>query len=176
VIADCDFLSNDVAVREVNTPFGFRTLQAQGDNLAFLANAVEKLSGSVELASIRSRGTSRRPFTRVDELEFRAASEWRDKEQSLNAELQQTQQKLNELQSQKQASQKYILSKEQEEAIQRFQQKQIDVKAQLKQVRRNLTRDIERLGVRVKALNIAGIPLLVIIVGITRGILGRRSQ
>jgi hypothetical protein len=30
--------------------------------------------------------------------------------------------------------------------------------------------------VRVKALNIAGIPLLVIIVGITRGILGRRSQ
>jgi len=176
VIADCDFLSNDVAVREVNTPFGFRTLQAQGDNLAFLANAVEKLSGSVELASIRSRGTSQRPFTRVDELEFRAANAWRQEEESLNAELQQTQQQLNELQSQKQASQKYILSKEQEEAIRRFQQKQADVKRQLKQVRRNLTRDIERLGVRVKVLNIAGIPLLVTLFGIARGVLSRRSQ
>ncbi|NLF85753.1 MAG: hypothetical protein GX571_06565, partial [Lentisphaerae bacterium] len=155
---------------------GFRTLQAQGDNLAFLANAVEKLSGSAELASIRSRGTSQRPFTRVDELEFRAANAWRQEEESLNAELQQTQQQLNELQSQKQASQKYILSKEQEEAIRRFQQKQADVKRQLKQVRRNLTRDIERLGVRVKVLNIAGIPLLVTLFGIARGVLSRRSQ
>ena len=176
VIADSDFLSDDVAVRQVDTMFGFRTLQAQGDNLAFLANAVEKLSGSAELASIRSRGTSQRPFTRVDELEFRAASAWRQKEESLNAELQQTQQQLNELQSQKQASQKYILSQEQEEAIRRFQQKQADVKRQLKQVRRNLTRDIERLGVRVKVLNIAGIPLLVTLFGIARGVLSRRSQ
>ena len=176
VIADCDFLSDDVAVRQVEMMFGFRTLQAQGDNLAFLANAVEKLSGSAELAAIRSRGTSQRPFTRVDELEYQAANTWRQKEESLNAELQQTQQQLNELQSQKQGSQKFILSKDQEEAIRRFQQKQADVKRQLKQVRRNLTRDIERLGVRVKVLNIAGIPLLVTLFGIARGVLGRRSQ
>ena len=176
VIADCDFLSDDVAVRQVEMMFGFRTLQAQGDNLAFLANAVEKLSGSAELAAIRSRGTSQRPFTRVDELEFRAMNAWRQEEENLSAELQQTQQQLNELQNRKQGSQKFILSKEQEEAIRRFQQKQADVKRQLKQVRRNLTRDIERLGVRVKILNIAGIPLLVTLFGIARGVLGRRSQ
>lgn len=174
IVADSDFLADRFAVREVEVFYGFKSLQAINDNLAFLANAVEKLSGGVELISIRSRGASRRPFTKVDELEFKAMTAWRAEEERLAAELQQTQQQLAELQNQKQGSQKFILSPEQEKAIQRFQQKQTDVKAQLKQVRRNLNRDIETLGVRIKVLNIIGIPVLVILFGVVFSIRHRR--
>lgn len=174
VIADSDFLADRFAVREVEVMFGFKNLQAINDNLALVANAVDKLSGSADLITIRSRGASHRPFTKVDELEFKAMTAWRAEEEKLVAELQSTQQQLAELQSQKQGSQKFILSKEQEEAVRRFQQKQVDVKARLKQVRRNLNSEIEKLGIRVKVLNIIGIPLLVILFGVMHGIRHRR--
>ena len=174
VIADTDFLADRFAVREVEMMFGFKTLQAINDNLAFLANAVEKLSGSADLIAIRSRGASRRPFVKVDELEFKAMTAWRAEEERLAAELQRTQQQLAELQNRKQGSQKFILSPEQEEAISRFQQKQVDVKAQLKQVRRNLSRDIERLGIWIKVLNIVAVPAGVILLGVVFGLRRRR--
>lgn len=174
LVADSDFLSDSASVREIQGMFGFRTLQAINDNLAFAANAVEKLSGSAELITIRSRGVTSRPFAKVDELEYKAAAEWRAEEEKLTTELQRTQQQLSELQSRKQGTQKLILSPEQEETIVRFQQRQADVRAQLKKVRRNLTRDIERLGIRIKVVNIAGVPVLVILCGIIHGLRHRR--
>ncbi len=174
VIADTDFLTDRIAVREIDTMFGFKSVQAANDNIALLANAVEKLSGSADLISIRSRGTTQRPFVKVDELEFKAMTAWRAEEERLANELRETQRQLDELQSQKQGTQKFILSPEQEAAIRRFQQKQVDVKAQLKQVRRNLNRDIEHLGIKLKLLNIVAMPLVVIIFGVVSGL--RRRQ
>ncbi len=174
VIADADFLMNRVSVREMEVLPGFNAMQPLNDNLALIANTVERLSGSTDLIAIRSRGRSTRPFTKVDELEYRAAEAWRAEEEKLNAELQNTRRQLAELQGRKDGSQKFILSPEQEEAIERFRRREIEVRSQLKNVRRNLRKDVERLGVRIKAINIAAMPLLVIVLGIGKWLLSRR--
>ncbi len=175
LVADADFLLDRVCVQEVPVMFGFKAMQPRNDNLAFFANAVEKLSGTPELVAIRSRGRSLRPFKKVDELEYRAMAAWQAEEEKLNNELQNTRRQLAELQRQKPGSQKLFLSPEQEEAIRRFQQKEVEVKAQLKQVRRNLRKDIERLGVRVKIINIAAMPILVTLLGLFSAAARRRA-
>lgn len=176
IVGDSDFLLDRVSVRQIEVMFGFQSLQPINDNLALLANAVEKLSGGADLISIRSRGRGSRPFAKVDELEYRAMMAWQAEEKKLNDELQSTQQQLAELQKQKSGSQKLLLSKEQEDAIRRFREQEISVKAQLKQVRKNLRQDIERLGAWVKAVNIAGVPLLVALLGVFAGVARRRAR
>ena len=79
------------------------------------------LTGNPALISIRSRGTFERPFTRVQALELKAQDRWLDKEQALVRKVEETNEKLRMLEQQKDASQRAILSAEQEREIARFQ-------------------------------------------------------
>ena len=55
---------------------------------------------------------------------------------------------------------------EQEKKIKEFQNQRQQVARELKQVRKNLNRDKERLGFYLKLLNIALIPAIVCLIGI----------
>ena len=91
VIADVDMLSDLVAYQR--TFFG---LSPVGDNSTFVLNALEDLSGSPQLISIRSRGNFKRPFTVVDEIEAKADAETSDEETRIKAKIQGFEQQLNE--------------------------------------------------------------------------------
>jgi molecular chaperone GrpE (heat shock protein) len=80
------------------------------------------------------------------------------------------------MQANKQADQSFILSREQQEAIQNFKKEELRVKRELKNVRKNLRKEIEQLGIVVKTVNIALMPLLVSIAGVTYGVLRRRRE
>ena len=67
-----------------------------------------------------------------------------------------------------------ILSKEQQEEIAQFRKTRADTQRQLKNVRKELTADIDSLGLTLKVLNILAVPLLVIAFGVFRGLLRRR--
>ena len=51
---------------------------------------------------------------------------------------------------------------------------QADTRKQLKNVRKELTSDIDSLGLRLKVVNIALVPALVVLFGLLRGYLRRR--
>ncbi|HAS83144.1 MAG TPA: hypothetical protein DCS43_10845 [Verrucomicrobia bacterium] len=68
-----------------------------------------------------------------------------------------------------------ILSDSQIAAIEKFQQREFEINKQLKEVRKNLRSDIETLGIKVKTINIALMPLLVGIGGIAYGLRRKRS-
>ena len=174
LFGDVDLLVDRVCVRFVRDPFGGQYPIAQNDNLALAANAVEQMSGSEALIAIRSRGTTRRQFTYVDEIEMKAARQGRDKLQKLNDKLQETQQKISALQTEKQGNQRQFLSEAQKEEIAAFREEEYRVKQELKEVRKNLRKEIKDLGVWVKVLNIAVIPVLVIIFGVGYGVIRRR--
>lgn len=169
VVADVDILFDQLCVEATNF-FGQQAHRPLNDNLAFFANMVETMAGSSDLIGIRSRGTFNRPFTTVDKLEAEAVSKWREKEAGLESSLREAQQQLKELQTKKDNQQRFILSNEQREAIERFRKKEFEIKQQLKDVRKNLRRDIEVLGIRLKVINIALMPLLVALAGIAYGI------
>ncbi len=175
VFGDADFLYDRFCVQTAEGMFGMQTVQPINNNIALLGNAVEQTAGREELILIRSRGRSNRPFDVVNELEYKAMVEWQQQEEELQRSLEETRRQITDLQQQKQGSQKFILSDEQQQAIERFKQKEMETNRQLKNVRKSLNKDIESLGVRVKTINIALIPLLVIAFGVGRHMLrGRR--
>jgi ABC-type uncharacterized transport system involved in gliding motility auxiliary subunit len=91
VIADVDFLSDMVAYQR--TFFG---LAPMGDNSTLILNALENLSGSDRLISIRSRGSYERPFTVVNAIETKADEETADETRKIEAQIQGFQTQLNE--------------------------------------------------------------------------------
>ncbi len=165
VVSDTDLLWDDYYVRKQNF-LGMQLTSLFNDNLNFFQNAAEMLAGGPNLISIRSRGKFDRPFTRVQDLEKKAAANWRDREKELVDKVEETNRKLRELESQKDDSQQLILSKEQEDEIQKFKQEKLRINKELKLVRRHLRSEIESLGTKVKFVNIFLMPLLVSLAGI----------
>jgi ABC-type uncharacterized transport system involved in gliding motility auxiliary subunit len=100
LVGDADFISDQYAVEQMNF-FGQSVAQLANDNLNFLLNMVEQLSGSEALIGLRSRGTYDRPFTRVVELEKAAQERWQAEERKLTEKLQKTQARLRELEMNK---------------------------------------------------------------------------
>jgi ABC-type uncharacterized transport system involved in gliding motility auxiliary subunit len=159
VVADSDVLSDRLWVQIANF-FGQQVMNAFANNGDFVTNAVDNLTGSSALISIRGRATSARPFTTVERLRRQADARFREKERELQAELAETERTLNELQQQKDQTQATVLSAEQRAELQRFQQRKVEIRRELRQVRRQLDADIESLGNWLKVINIALVPLL----------------
>lgn len=168
LIADVDMFADRFCVEQLNF-FGFQGFQPMNDNLRLLANAVEQLAGSPHLIGLRSRGKIERPFTRVLGMENTARKAWQEREDDLIQRLRAAQQRLNELQAQKDPNQKLIISPAQREAIASFQKEEAEIKTRLKEVKKQLRRDIDRLGLAVKIINIGAMPLLLGLAGIIYG-------
>ncbi len=159
VIADTDMLTDRMWV-QVQDLFGQRIPQPWADNGGLLINALDNLSGSEALISVRSRGDFSRPFTVVEQLQRRAERRFRASEQRLQQQLAETERRLAQLQQEQDPSQLSEMSAEQEQAIQRFLDEKLAIRKQLRDVRFQLNEDIERLGMWLKVINIALVPAL----------------
>ncbi len=177
VIADTDMLEDQFWV-QVQNFLGQRVAIPNAANASFVVNALDNLSGSSDLISVRNRGNADRPFTKVAEIKRAAEQKFRAKEKELQARLTQTEQKINELQNQKQDSGLLKLSLEQQQAISGFRAEQLKIRKELRQVQHELQKDIEGLEGTMKFINIGLMPLLISFGGIFLGIYssGRRRQ
>ncbi len=162
VIADVDMFADMFSV-QVRNLFGFRLAQTINDNLNFLNNAIEVMSGSQELIGLRTRGKSARPFARVNELEREAQRRFKAEEDELNRKLDEAGRRLRELEAGRDEGGRQILSAEQVAEIEKFRQEQVQTRKALRDVRRKLRQDIESLGFRLKFINIALMPILAIL-------------
>jgi ABC-type uncharacterized transport system involved in gliding motility auxiliary subunit len=165
VIADTDFLMDYLWV-QTRELFGQRVAQAFANNGDLVANVLDNLSGSSALISIRGRASFSRPFERVDAIKRRADDRLRAKALGLQAELQQTESKLTDLQSKRNDQSSIMLSPEQEAELKRFTAEKSRVRKELRETQRGLDVDINRLQSWIKVMNIAVAPLLVAVVGV----------
>ncbi|HEX6994808.1 MAG TPA: Gldg family protein [Gammaproteobacteria bacterium] len=178
LVADVDVLSDRLWVRSQSF-LGQQLLTAFASNGDFVVNALDNLSGSSDLIGLRSRATFSRPFTRVEALRREADAQFRATEQRLQNELAETERRLGELQQQRQDSTSLLLTPEQQQEIERFEQEQLRIRQELRAVRRNLDRSIEQLGTTLKVLNIGVLPvaltgLMLLIIIIRRRQKGQR--
>ena len=75
--------------------------------------------------------------------------------------MRETEEKINELQSQKEGGvSAIILSPEQQAEIEAFRAERLDTRKELREVKHQLKKDIERLGSQLKLLNIFVLPLV----------------
>jgi ABC-type uncharacterized transport system involved in gliding motility auxiliary subunit len=146
--------------------FGQRFAQAFANNGDLVLNAVDNLTGNSDLISIRGRATFVRPFDRVEALRRDAEERFRSKERELEEELRATEQKLTALQTSRNDQSSLILTPEQEQELERFQQQKAGIRKDLRDVRHGLDRDIKRLGTVLDVINIALVPFLITIFGL----------
>ena len=144
IVADTDLLMDYMWV-QTRELLGQRIAQAFANNGDFVANALDNLSGSGALISIRGRATFSRPFERVEALKRRADDRLRSKALELQTELQQTEAKLTELQSKRNDQTSLMLTPEQEQELKRFTAEKARVRKELRETQRGLDVDINRL-------------------------------
>jgi ABC-type uncharacterized transport system involved in gliding motility auxiliary subunit len=174
VFADTDLLSDFMWVHEQNI-FGQQVAQAWASNGDLVLNSLDNLSGSSDLISVRGRATFTRPFERVEALRRVADDRFRAKEQELEQQLRETEDKLETLQSKRSDKSALILTPEQEKELDHFQDEKVSIRKQLRQVRAGLDAEIKSLGTELKILNIVVVPFAFVVVVLLIAV-GRRRQ
>ena len=172
-VADTDLLADRMWV-QVQDFFGQRMPQPWADNGTFVVNALDNLSGTDALISVRSRGRFARPFVVVEELQRQAENRFREKEEALQQRLAATEAQLAELQGPN-ADGAIELTAEQQAALQRYMQEKLRIRKELREVRYQLNADIDALGRLLKFFNIALVPL-VLTLGVLLTWLWRRRR
>jgi ABC-type uncharacterized transport system involved in gliding motility auxiliary subunit len=167
VVADTDILDDRFWVQTQDF-FGQRVAIPIANNGDFVANAVEVLSGGNDLVSLRSRGTSARPFELVQSLQRSADAQYQATEKGLEEKLKDTQNKIKELRGQE-GRPGATLAAEQSQAIDNFRGEMLQIRQQLREVQLALRQDINRLKGWLEFFNIALIPILVGIAAIVLG-------
>lgn len=175
LVGDVDMLYDNFAVN-IRNILGQQLVIPMNANIDLFLNAVEMLAGDSNLISIRSRGSVRRPFTVVREMEAAAEAQYRDRIAELEQELTETQQRLAQLQQVRPEDGEILLTPEQEEEIRNFEERRVEIRNELKMVRRELREDVEALQSGIKWSNILGMPLLIIAVGVVIGLLRRKRN
>ena len=178
IFADTDILSNTLWTQKQDN-YGKEEFSPIADNGSLVLNSVEFLSGGGELISLRTRGTSNRPFIVVEELQKKAETSYRETEKSLQNDLKMTEDKLRDLQRGASIATQDgapILSKEQADTLQQFKEKIINIRKKLRDVQRDLKVDIEKLGLLLKLYNIWVMPILVSISAVLAFIIRRRKR
>ena len=163
LISDADFLENHFWV-QVRQFLGQNVLVPTSNNADFVINAVDHFTGNADLISLRSRGTTRRPFSKVNEIRREAEIKYRKAEQNLANKLKVTEKKLGELRDKQDektkaddADRKKTIEIEIKEALDEL----IATRQELRNVRLKLNEDIDRLETWIRFANIGFMPILV---------------
>ena len=141
VMADSDIFDDRFWVRVENV-YGKRVAAPFADNAAFVLNAVENLTGSSDLISLRTRATNDRPFTVVKKLQADAQARFQQEADALQARLTDTQNRLRELEQGASVSgapaTATSLTPEQQAEIEQFKRELIETRTELRDVQHNL--------------------------------------
>jgi ABC-type uncharacterized transport system involved in gliding motility auxiliary subunit len=171
LFGDSDLLADAFSLRKENSPFGEMS-SAMNANLDLAQNLVEQMAGDSNLIAVRSRATLSRPFTRVKQMEAAAEASGEAKVAELQKSLEDTQQRLSELQQQ----QKDTNLKEQQAEVDNFRKKEAQVSLELRQARKDLRKEVVSLETRIKWLNILAMPLAVTLAGIMIAVVKRKKN
>ena len=146
------------------------------NNIDFVHNAIEELTGAEGLISVRSRTGFTRPFVRVEALQREAERLYRAKERELENKLQQTRQRIARMQVERNGSGAEIMTPEQQKEIAEFRAIADRTELELRAVKGNLRKDIDQLETLVKFINIGLIPIVVAILALITGWLRVRKR
>jgi len=175
MFADTDVLTDRLWVQKQNF-LGQTVSNSFADNGTLVVNLADQLLGSTDLIGIRARASTNRQFDRVQALKLSAEARFRDTEERLQAELEETERTLTEMQSVRQDGELTVLTSQQQEEVQRFVDRKLQIRAELRQVQHDLSRDIEALGMRLKFINIVLVPVLIVIAALVFGQIRRRRR
>jgi len=156
VVADSDILEDRFWVQQSNF-MGQTVLVPTANNDSFVVNALENLTGSPALSSLRGRGGQSRPFTLVEAIRRDSEMQYRATEQALLDRLSELEKQVNSIQLSQGGE--AALSEADRRTIDNFRADMLATRGELRDVQRALRENIDRLEGITKFFNIAGVPL-----------------
>jgi len=167
VFADVDFISDMLAYGD--SFFGIGKVIV-GDNSALMLNAIDKLSGSGNLISIRSRGNFRRPFTVVDKIEEKAKAETAQEVKNINAQIAVFQSGLRSILTSAKEGQEEVIGGSIMQKKRVLELKIHQAQRDLREVKMTRRERIEHLGNKLRNFNMIMAPAAILIITIVLGI------
>jgi len=175
LLSDVDMFSDEFCVSRQNF-LGSTIVQPFNENLIFLQNIIEQLAGDPDLLQVRSRKIRQRPFTKI----VNKLSEAQDKYQKEIVQLEKTREeaeaKINQIQRGKTGDKQFILSKEQKAEIDRYRKEASITAKKLKETRKELRKEIDKMQFNIQLINTAAVPLALVFIGIGIWLNGRRRR
>lgn len=174
IIADADLMDDGFYIN----PAGGSVI---ADNGTLILNALDALTGIEGLLTLRSRAESLRPMSRVDAMRTEAENEFFDEQFRLEDRLGRAQDELDALQAELVAGMAVGgeldsgLTPEERARLQVLRSEILDTRARLRQIERDFRQDIDGLEATLKAINIWGGAVLVIVFGLGLWVVRRRS-
>jgi len=165
VFSDVDFISDNMAYQ--NSFFGKVVV---GDNSTLMLNAIDDLSGSSDLVSIRSRGNFKRPFAVIDEIEQQAEEETAAEVEKINLQIAGFQGELQKIVSSANEGDQEVIGSSIMQRKKEVELKIHQAQRQLRQVKMARREKIEHLGNRLRQANMLAAPVVILIIAIVLGI------
>jgi ABC-type uncharacterized transport system involved in gliding motility auxiliary subunit len=161
VFSDADFIRGPYWAR-VQKFLNSTVIEESSDNGTLVSNIMDVMTGFDDFIDLRNKETPFRPFTVVQKLQAEAEKQYLGQEQELQQKLDLTLQEIKNL-SGGRDNENVQLSENQMEELALFQLEVERTRKELREVRRNLNKDIDALANKINVLNTFLIPIILII-------------
>ena len=161
LFSDADFIRNAFWAR-IQKFLDTNVIEATSDNGTLVTNVLDSMTGYDEFIDLRNKEAPFRPFVVVQKLQAEAEQKYLGQEQELQAQLDETLVKIQNLSGGRDAESVNLTDKQLMELAD-FQLEVEKKRQQLREVRRNLSKNIDRLANQINILNTFLIPILLIL-------------
>jgi len=169
LVSDTDIMADHFWIR-TQKMFGVDVPQPIANNGDFIINSIENLAGNTDMISLRGRGKYSRPFEKVESIRKKAEEQFRQREKILQANLDETENKIRKLQQEQGSEKSYLLNNKLTTEIEKFRDERLSTRKELRGVQHELKKNIEKLGAQIRFINIGLIPLLITLLALFIGI------
>ena len=167
LFGDSDMLFNDLCVRAVRDAYGQNNIVRVNDNIALLEGIVEQMTSSGGwLSRIRNRVPMSRPLTKINEIKARAELAYKSRILALEHDLRESQERVRAIRSQMSAGTGVALTEAQKNELREYSFRHSQVRRELKEVRRQLRADLNRIDTILRIINLFAVPDLVVLAGL----------
>jgi len=161
LFSDADFIRNAFWAR-IQKFLDTNVIEAISDNGSLVTNVFDSMTGYDDFIDLRNKEAPFRPFVVVQKLQAEAEQKYLGQEQQLQAQLDETLAKIQNLSGGRDAE-TVDLSDKQLMELANFQLEVEKKRQQLREVRRNLSKDIDALANKINIVNTFLIPMLLIL-------------
>jgi ABC-type uncharacterized transport system involved in gliding motility auxiliary subunit len=137
-------------------------LVASNSNLPLILNTIEVLAGGGDLLEVRSRQSTMRPFTKLQELTENVEQRYRPQLMQLEKQKQDTVAKIGPLRVK---NGQLSVDARQAQEFKSLQETEIRINRQIRDIKKAEQKDISRTQSFLTAVNMLAVPLLVIVAG-----------
>jgi ABC-type uncharacterized transport system involved in gliding motility auxiliary subunit len=164
VFADSDMLYDAFCLRQGDLGVG---LVANGGNLPMLLNTVEVLAGGGDLIQVRNRKSPIRPFSKLKEMREEVEEKYRPKLVSLEAERQKIAEQLSKARPQLDLKKgQLLIDQTTMNNIKEMEKNSLKIEREVRDIRKEVNKEVEFQKTLLKSLNVFGVPLLVGVAGL----------